>query len=743
MPIFVESLRHRRAVLFCLALMVLFLLPGAMLLETDNSPEVFFVQDSQDLHNYHAFRKSFGSDHLIRLVISGPNVWTSAGLRWIREVEEKAEQLSGVKAVSGLYSHYRRAYREWPPDPQELREKALANTLDRNLGWVNRVNEKVTVLVALKTHGPTEEREALSRLRALSDEAPPGVVTRLTGLPVVNGILNDSSREILQYFFPLLLIFSLVLLALSFRNPEGVVLPLAFVAICELGLLSVMGYLGVRLNFVLAVLPPLLFVISLATAVHLLVGHREARQGLATHQAVVATYQDKGWAVFWTGVTTLVGFGSLALSQVGPVRSLGIWSAVGIAWMTVAAFAVYPALLATPFRRAVVKVPDRRLDSALGYWGRKWAEWAVRRRTAIGITALAIGFLALLGIPRLKIESNALHYLPAGHPARVDIEALESSGIGMGAVELILKQAGDPKAQGGGTIDFQEVDTLGRLSMLAVDLREEPLVFGAVGAGDLLDDAVRQVSANLTAAVRVVRQKVLEKILTEPEGRRQLARFLTPDGRSARITLLTPIVGYERLEPLLETVGAMARDSFPEAEVVVTGQYPLLLSVQRYLFKTLAVSLIVTLFAVSIIFYFILRSLRLTLLVLAPNLWPVAGVLGFMGWFQVPLDIATVMVAPVILGLAVDDTIHTLGHFRELAPRVGASEAVAATLQRTAPAYVITGLILAAGFGVCSLSDFAPTARFGSLAALGIVLAVLGDLFLLPVVLSGASLHRK
>lgn len=120
-----------------------------------------------------------------------------------------------------------------------------------------------------------------------------------------------------------------------------------------------------------------------------------------------------------------------------------------------------------------------------------------------------------------------------------------------------------------------------------------------------------------------------------------------------------------------------------------------------------------------------------------------------MGWLRLPLDVATVMVASVVLGLAVDDTIHTLGHFRELAPERGRFEAVAGTLERTAPSYVLTGLILSAGFGVCALSDFAPTARFGALSAFAIALAVLGDLVLLPALLGStphsvvARLERK
>jgi predicted RND superfamily exporter protein len=727
MTLLLKTLRRRSVVLTGCILAVLALVPGALRLETDNSPEVFFVQYSEELDSYRAFEASFGSDELVRVVLSGAPIWSPRGLGWLAELEESIRALPEVEEVTGLYSHHRRSWESWPPAPEELRDRSLENQLDRNLGLVDDGANAITILVTLGPHPPGRERDILQRLRALASDRPAGVEVQLVGLPVLNQALDGSSREIQRLFFPLLIVFSMSLLALTFRSREGVVLPLLFVAICELLLLGAMGWAGVRLNLVLAVLPPLLFVIALATAVHLLVGYRAARQRQGPHESVISTYRDKGWAVLWTGLTTLVGFASLASSQVGPVRSLGIWSALGIAGMTAAAFVVYPALLATPLHRSA-PVPDRRYDALLGSWGRRWADWAARRRVAIRLAALALATVAVLGIPRLTLESNALHYLPPTHPVRLNIEDLESRGIGMAAVELVVES----------TSSLRDPDALGQLSILAIDLRAEPSVLGVLGPGDLLDDAVRQASEGQLLAGRQVRQRALAELQADPQGQGTLESFLTSDGRRARLSVFTTITDYGGLELLLDTMGQLARESFPEAKILLTGQYPLLLSAQRYLFTTLAVSLSLTLVAVATILYFLLRSIHFTLLALVPNLWPVVGVLGIMGWFGIPLDIATVMVASVVLGLAVDDTIHSLGHFRELAPHSGAFEAVALTLERTAPAYLVTGFILAAGFGVCSLSDFAPTARFGGLTALAIALAVLGDLFLLPAVLASA-----
>jgi len=741
-------------VLVVCALLALLLFPGLLLLRTDNSPEVFFVRDSPGVESYRSFHRTFGSDRLIRLVARGEGLWTPAGLGWLERLERGAAATPGIASVGGLYDHHGRGG-EWPPaDPEAFRLQALDNPMNHALGWISTDGELVTVTATLHGATPEEDRELLARLRELLATAPDGVDTRLVGLPVLNHALNDSSREIGERFFPLLVLFAVAILFWTVRDPAALVIPLLFVGFCELLVLAPMGYAGVELNMVLAVLPPLLFVIALATALHLLLRFRDLWMR-AAHRAVDApevcldTYRDKGWSVFWTGLTTLVGFASLAISPVGPVRSLGVWSGIGLALMTAAAFLFLPALLSLP-----VVVPPRRSGSEVRIQrlGRRWGRFADRRRRWV-LTAFALlSAVALAGVPRIEIESNALRYLAADHPVRAGIEELEAAGIGVAAVEVVISDpttvapataaaAGEDAADGAadsestGDGPFAGAGAAGRLATLSERIREDPRVLGAVSAGVLLEDAMER-SPMPFVGEGVRRQLLWSGLREDPRGRQFLDVFFSPDHRQARLTVFVPTLGTEGLDPLLAHLRTVAGEAFPEAGVEITGEYPLLLEAQRHLLSTLAASLGLTLLAVTIILRLLLPGSRLTILSLLPNLWPVAGMLGIMGWLGVPLDIATVMVASVALGLAVDDTLHTLGHFRKLAPRHGAREGVARTLEITAPAYLLTGIILAAGFGVCALSDFAPVARFGALSATAIVLAVLGDLFLLPALLS-------
>ena len=393
------------------------------------------------LARYRQLEAAFGSSEQLRLVASGDGLWTRAGLTWLAEVEARAAEAPWALGAIGLAGHHRSLGLPWPPeDPEAFRRRARENRLDRELGLAGgdggAAAEVATVLVSIEPPDKAAEAESVAALERLVAEPPPGVSARAAGLPVLDLALDASSREIVHVFFPILVGLAVALLGLSFRDLRGVALPLLFVAAPEVVLLGALGSLGVTLNLVLAVLPPLLFVIALATAVHLQVRFRDALEdGLRGAEAVRATYEDKGWAVLWTGITTMVGFGSLVVSRVGPIPHLGLASAVGIGLILLAAFTLLPALFAVagaPARGIPGLSRPRAFERRFRRLGRAWAEWAADRRLWVIAAAAVALAVALAGLPRLQVESDAVRFLPVGHPARVGIERLEAAGVGGG-----------------------------------------------------------------------------------------------------------------------------------------------------------------------------------------------------------------------------------------------------------------------------------------------------------------------
>jgi len=690
-------------------------LPGLLRLSSDNTPEVFFPAGTDAQDRLHAFEQAFGSDEGLRLVFEGPSLWTPESLAYIATAETEVLSLPDVRHVAVVVGDER--------DPEELRRQLAGNLLAANLGQMAHDGSALTVPISTRKLTPASSRELLDALTPLLARAPAGLSASAAGGPVINRALDRSSEEVGRRHFPVLVLLATVLLLAVFRDLAGVLVPLLFVTLVETVLLGAMGYAGARMNLVLAVLPPLVFVITLATSIHLVVRFRDLRaEGASAGDAVLGTWQDSGWAVFWAGVTQIIGFGSLITSTVRPVRDLGAWAAGGILFMTFAAFTALPAMLALlgGSQRAV----RLRGEESGRRFGLFVSDWAMRRRKFVLTMTALIAMLSLLGLPRIVVESNVLRYFKPDHPVRAQVERLERQGIGTATIELVVRRSD------GATV--KDIPTLVALSAVTRALREDPAVVGAVSAGDMLDEAVRRTRRVLPIPDEGLRLVAIKALPLGKEADTFTGLFADSD-RATRVTLFVRQIGYRELDDLTARLHVAAARELPGASVEITGEYPLLLEMQRVLLRTLGWSLLTALPLVYVIFWVLTRSAWMAVLALIPNAWPVLLQLGVMGWLQIPLDVASVMVASIVTGIVMDDTLHSLGHFREFLREHGPALAIRATLQRTAGAFVLTGGILVVGFGTCALSSFAPTQRFGALSALALAVAAGADLVMVPV----------
>ena len=730
------SIRRRFAVMLVFLAMCLASLPGLLRLQQDNAPENFFVRDAVAIQQYADFEFEFGRDRTLRVAFQGEAVWSREGLEWIADFEQHVVKLRGVIGAAGLFGHHGFRMPDWPPaEPLVFRNEVLSDPLDRNAAWVNDDGSTVTVIVALYRLKPADQRIALQQIEQLLGTAPIGIRTSMAGLPVVNQAMDKALSDMVGRFFPILLLLAIVLLVLGLRRWDQIMAPLLLVFVSLVTPLGLMGYLGISFNLVLVVLVPLIFVISLATAVHVLIYFRRlSRRGLAVPQTILATYRVKAWPVIWTGITTGAGFGSLMVSLVPPIQILGLWSLLSIVIMTFAMLTLYPALLAGLKTSQDITGWEQRGQ----HLGQSWALWSVNHQRAVFTLFALVGIGLLAGATRLNIESNVLTYFKAGHPMRTDLQLLENAGIGVIGAELVLMMAGDEKlTPADDRRRFDRAEELNRLSELSAGIRALDRVLGGISAGDLVQGVSRYRTSGDFQSENAL-SSALEAMHANPGQQQMLNYFLSADASKARISLLVPMLGYTELEPLFEQARKLARQQYPEAGVILTGQYPLVLGAQKTLLRTMLLSLSITLLCIALIFRLVLGSSQLMLRALTPNLWPVLFVLGIMGWSGIPVDSPTVMIAAAILGLAVDDTLHSLGSFRQLVETRTGAEAAVMTLDRTAAAHVLTSLILAAGFAVVGRSEFLPVARFGDLSALAILAALAADLILVPALLAAS-----
>ena len=720
------ALAHRRAVLAASLAAAAALGPGLLRLETDNSPPVWFVDGAPEVGAYRRLVARFGSDEGYRLAFEGPALWTREGLAFLERLEGDLAALPGVRATSSALAHHRPGMTAPPAeDPEGFRRRVEDNALDRAAGWFAADGAALSLLIETEALPPAAAAALERDLGAHAAAAPAGLSATLVGTRSLEHALDASSREIGSVFFPLLVGLALALLAATFRDLAGVAVPLACVAWIELVVLGALGWAGVRMNLVLAVLPPLLFAIALASALHVQIPVR-AREaaGETPAAALAAVYRDKSRALLWTSATTAAGFASLAISPVPPVAALGLAATFAVVVLGAGIFLFQPALLAT--LRGSRALPERALEEALERAGRRLALIAARRRRAVLAAGALLGVAAVSGLPRLERESDAFAYLAADHPTRRAAERLERLGMGFATLELLLEAPA-------GSASLREAAAMTAAAGLGRRLRALPGVLGALGAGELVEDvAAASPFAALAASPEELVPGALELLGESGEGRRALDRFVSADGRAARLTLFVRHGGYEAIETIATAAEAEGRRAFPGARVEASGQLRVLLGLHRSLLATLGGSLALMAAVLLGTFAALLRRAGAALAALVPTAWPVALVLGGMAWAGVPLDVATVMVASIVSGLGVDASIHVLARPRERAQEAGTRAAVAEGAARAAPALLVTGAILCTGFGVCALSEFMPIARFGALSAAAIALSVVAALVLLP-----------
>jgi uncharacterized protein len=741
-------LRHRRLFIVLHLLAAAVLLTGILQLRNDNSPEVFFTLEKKALQDYNRFCREFSDGKALRVALTGKGIWTTSGLSWIGKLEKNITLLPGVEAVVGPAAHHRWTMLEWPPpDPMAFRDRVLNQNHDLFAGWMSPDGETVTVLVIFSRVPRAAERELLERLNQLTANPPPGIRANFSGLPILHKAMDQSLIKMASRFLPLLFLVAVVFLAVVFRRTEDVVVLLMFVGVTQGILFGIMGYAGATVNLVNIIVAPLLFVISLATAVHIMLRFRALRQtGADIFQAVQETFRTKRWPVLWTGLTTMTAFGSLVTGVFPPLRSIGLWSALGIIIMTVLAFTFYPLLLASTRPQSSNKKLSS-FETWTRHNGRRWAEAAVNHRIKI-ITATAILIaIALFGMARLTVSDNIAKYFPPHHPARAELERLQAAGVGVFSAELLLTLP-IPDGYPGEYLNddpdnnedreeygFFNPDAQLKLEKLSTILRKHPRVYGAVSSGDIVESSIRALLVEGKVS-QGMRWMTLGMMQSAPESRKLLHTLVTENGQTARITLLVPMLSFNEIQPLFHQVEAEAKKIFPNTETRITGQYPLIITAQRKLLTSLLTAFSTTLLCVALIFLLLLKSIPLTLKVLLPNIWPVALVMGGMGLLEIPLDSASVMTASIVLGLVVDDTFHTLGYYRQAVKAQGPSKAIVTTLEKTAPAHILTSLILSAGFAVCTLSDLLPVSRMGTISAIAIAIALAADLIMIPSLLS-------
>lgn len=648
---------------------------------------------------------------------------------------------ASVKVVAGSAAAITvRPILSQPPNTEEdvarFREMVLAERMVKDTLFA--ADGRAAVLV-LRVTPELEDREdamgrVLDRLTDLTARYGGPERFHISGDAAFLVHVNRYMRQDLGLLLPVVVGVVVAVLLASFRTWRGVILPLSVVLVALVWTMGLMGVVGAKLTMISTFLPVLLVAVGSAYGIHVVNDHAElARRGGGRGDLAERVAHEMLLPVAGAALTTAAGFLTLQSSFLVPTREFGLFAAFGTLAAFVLAMTMIPCLLAlAPLPRTRRARRERWFDAAAARSARFLARHPIL--TLIGAGAVLGAFLA--GVPLLRVESDVTKYFRSDSPVVQGLRFVEHRFGGSQELSVVL----DTGRRDG----LKNPEVLRFMDRIQGFLAEQPEVGATSSLADLVKETYFTLRGDDPAAYAIppTSRAVAQTLLLYEMGGGEVTRNLaTADFSQGRVTARVRSVGlsgYARLTEVLETF--LAREKPDVLAYYVTGSPALYIQLSRKLIQSQLVSLGTSLGAVGAIVSLLMLSVGAGLLSLLPLIVAVAGNFGVMGYAGAYLDMATIMIASLSVGIGVDYAVHFLTRYRRA--RGGGLEhgpALEETFRVTGKAILVNALTLTLGFLVMLLSRFGALVTFGWLVSLTMVTSVIGALFILPAVLAWAS----
>lgn len=721
------------------------------MLRIDFSFDSFYPKDNDQYRYYQQYKETFAEtqNYLIYVAIQNPEgeVFEADFLQRADSMLRVLGQLEGVDSVllptevpmvrrRGL--NYRSApYLQFEDADaaQRSRERVLSDStligtfVTRDLRYLCgylQIDPKIF---------DTQQRDQLSQMVRQGLETL-GLPYVISGIPYIRTRYVETIGQELAVFISLAILFITTVLFLVYRTLWGILIPLTAVLLSLTWIVGFMGLTGENVNLINNLLIPLTFVVGTSDVIHLTTKYLSGvRAGLSRRRAMGSTLRDIGFAIFLTSLTTAVGFASLLISRIPPIRTFGLYAALGVLVTYLITIIILPNAL---LRLSPDRFGNPQAVENLALWRRflSWMDRITHRypRRIAGGTVLVLGLCAWL-IPQVPTDSHLIEDIGNNSRIRRSMAFFEEQSFGLRPFELGIHLRHD-------SLTLTDRAVLLELNQMQAFLNKQ------ADFGPFLSPASLVAEANYVYySARPEFRRIPESqariddffnLLRARSGEEIIRQVISEDGRTARITSRLPDIGTNALEKIysdLETFYQTEVDTslfyyVPTGHAYLTEQN--LLYVRQSLLGGLSIAFVVVGFIMGLLF----RSWRMLLISMVPNAIPLVLTGGVMGAFGITLTASTSLVFVIAFGVAVDDTIHFLTRYR-LERQQGASqdEAIHRTLLGTGKAMIITSLVLMAGFVMLLASDFGGTFNTGLFTGLTIVFALIADLLLLPVLL--------
>jgi hypothetical protein len=751
-------------------------------LRTSTAVEAFLHDDDPALLLYDSFRHQFGRDQVIVLAVESPDLFSPDFVDRLRAVHRALEaEVPHLEEVTSLINA--RVTRSdgdelivedllaIPPEGlaswAKLRQRVFANPLyiDTLISSDARLTT-LTIKPSTYSSGSSQadslpsdtdtplfaeaeeasawpdflsEREGEEHVSAVED-----VVARfddddfqihMAGGIAMGVVISRAVQSDIGVFMALAGALVVIGLYLAFRSLWGVVLPFVVVGLSLGATMGIMALLEIPLSITTEILPPFMLTMGVCDSVHILViRDRLLASGATRDESIARAIGHSGSAVVMTSLTTAGGLVSFAVASVAPIAHLGVVAPIGVMIALVLTLTLLPALLAVIPGSAGARAEVGRdlVSSCLS----ACAEVSVRHPVFVVSVCGVLAAVALAGATRLRFSQDELQWFPENEPLRVDTALIDRELRGAMSLELLLETPSQDGLQ-----DPELLRAIDDLTIASQRFDHGGFFIGkTISLADLVKEIHQALSGGQIEARRIPpsREAVAQELLLfEGTGSDDLESLTDSRYQLARINLRIPWADSALYPELIAAIeGHVAPFLADRGELRLTGLSPLMGSIFAAAIETLWRSYALALLVIIPLMVLMLRSIGLGLLSMIPNLFPILLTLGLMGWLELPLDMSNLLIGGIVLGIAVDDTIHFFHRFGVYRRETGDSaEAIRLSLQTTGRALFYTSMVLAAGFGVLAFAYMRNISAFGLLAGGAVALAFIADVLLSPALL--------
>ena len=594
-----------------------------------------------------------------------------------------------------------------------------------------------------------QQHELIGRIRGVLEGYKDEAEIFLGGAPMIADDLVTFVEADLRTFSIAVVLLIIVALGLIFKKLRWVVMPLLCCGVAGTIMVGILGLMDWRVTVVSSNFISLLLIITISLTVHLMVRYRELRatRHYSNHAKVLRhSVKSMFRPCFYTALTTAVAFGSLIVSGILPIITFGWMMMMGVATALMVAFTLFPAVMSSLKEDDTIFSSDLRLNltSAL-------AKITDNFKGKILVIYGLILILSILGLTRLRVENSFIDYFRESTEIYQGMSLLDEKLGGTLSFDVIVDLPLDPDefddSFGGGFDDGFGSDEdndaywftapkMNQIEEIHNYLDVDPqtgkvLSFGSViQLAKILNDG-EPIDGLLWALLYSRIPETLKDTVLNP--------FVSVDDNQLRFNVRV-IESAEDLnrDELLRRIeeGIESEFGFADDQVRLSGILVMYNNVLQSLFQSQILTIGVVMLAIMLMFLTLFKSLPIAIICIIPNAIAAALVLGIMGWLDIPLDIMTITIAAISVGIGVDNTIHYMERFRREFSRFGNyRETMFCCHNSIGRAMYFTSMTIVAGFSILSLSNFIPSIVFGLLTSFAMLVALVGSLTLLPQLL--------